>query len=380
MAVGARQDNPRRDGRGDREAYSRSGPLAPHLFHRRALFWLKLGSLSLFVIAVIAALAAMSVARELLMPVAAGILLGLIIGPIGDRGRKRGIPAALTFSALVLAFLTGMYLILGLLQPIVQDLVAALPGLSQRMFQLWERLQHALGAQPLLQIPLAPVPVPAPPAPPAPSEAVTLATKAVAVLTPALSQLIVFITVLVIFLAGREEIRRALIFSFRRRASRLAMLQTLSSVENQLTDYFQVVTLINAAFGSLIAGCFWLLEVPGAISWGVIAFVLNYLPVVGPLMMKSALAIFGAVFANTVVEGVAPFLCYLGFSLIEANLVTPKIVGKRIATDPLLVFLSIAFWTWLWGFAGAFLAMPILAIASVLLQTFVREKRPELPP
>ncbi len=351
------------------------GALGPTV--RRMLRWLKISGISLAILAMLAIFAALSVAREVLMPVGAAIVVGLIIGPIGDRGRKRGIPTAVTFTALVVGFLVAMYLVVILLQPIVQDLIATLPSISLRVLHLSERLQQALRELPFLQPSSAHAPAAA--TAPAAPDAVNLATRAVSVVTPALSQLLIFIFVLVLFLAGRSSIRQTMAFSFRKRESRLAMLKTLSSVENQLTDYFQVVTIINLVLGVLVAGSFWALGVPGAFSWGLMAFVLNYLPVVGPLLMKAALIVFGLIFASNLVEGAAPFVVFLCLSVVEANLVTPKVIGNRITMDPLLVFISVIFWTWLWGFAGAFLAMPLLAITSVIIDTYFHDKEPQLP-
>ena len=74
-----------------------------------------------------------------------------------------------------------------------------------------------------------------------------------------------------------------------------------------------------------------------------------------------------------------PPLIYLSLTTIEGQIVTPLIVGRRVALNPFAVFLSMAWWTWLWGPAGTFLAVPLLIAAMALADAVLAKRRPQLP-
>lgn len=332
-------------------------------------FWLRASTIALAIIAVLALAMALSVARFVMVPATAGIVVGLILGPIGDRGARRAIPSAITYTLLVIALFGGLVAVAALLMPVIQVVSAALPSAANRLDTLMGMLKDWTDAINALKSSIFGAPRLASQSGAAEDQAsaIEIATATMAYVTPAVSQLVIFLFTLILFLAGRADLKAAITLAWKERDRRLAALRTLAGIESRLTDYFLVVTVINLALGSVVAAAFWLIGVPGWMSWGLIAFVLNFLPVVGPLMMKVALLAFGLLVQPDLLAGAAPLAVFLVISLIEANFVTPRVVGERITMNPLIVFLSVVFWTWLWGFAGAFLAMPLLAIASVIL-------------
>lgn len=341
-----------------------------HRVARLSLRWLRIIGACLIALTIIAIGFILSAARSVLMPVVAGIVVGLIIGPLGDRAKAFGVPPALTFTLVILALLGGFAAAGALVLPTLETLATALPMVRERLAGLAHHAEGWLGGarlfsgqqQSLDQATL-----------------IDWASKALAVLTPALSQALIFLFTLLLFLAGRKDLRKTLTLAIWTREKRLAALKTLSNVENRLTDYFLIMGSINAVLAALVWGVFAVLAVPGAERWAALVFLLNILPVVGPLLIKAGLLAYALVFAPGVVAGWLPLVIFLGISLIEANLVTPRIVGARMTMNPLLVFVSVIFWTWLWGFPGAFLAMPFLAIAGAIHAENTAIARPRLP-
>lgn len=335
-------------------------------------YFLRMAAYSLMAIALILAIAALHAAKFVAIPVVAGIVIGLIIGPVGDRGHQWGIPKALTFALLVVALAGAIGLTIWLALPVMQIVLGALPEALERLRRVLDFARDWLstfdqfrGGKTSLPAGFQPVEA----APPSPTtNTVDLATSALAIVTPALSQAIIFLFSLTLFLASRSHWRLAFAQLFVEREHRLHVLKSYSAIENQLANYFLVVTGINLGVGIVVGGLFWLAGIPAAFSWAVLAFMLNYLPVVGPLFLKVLLVAFGFLIYPDFGRAVLPVGLFLMVSLIEGNLVTPKIVGARITMDPLTVFLTVVFFTWLWGFAGAFLAMPLLAIAAVVFQ------------
>jgi predicted PurR-regulated permease PerM len=113
------------------------------------------------------------------------------------------------------------------------------------------------------------------------------------------------------------------------------------------------------------AGIAAMLGFPHPLLWGVFAAVMNYIPYLGPLLVLGVFFIIGVVVFPTLHEPILAPLLFLGLNTLEGQVITPTFVGHRLTINPFLVFVSIAFWTWLWGPLGAFLAVPLLVTAMV---------------
>jgi len=131
-------------------------------------------------------------------------------------------------------------------------------------------------------------------------------------------------------------------------------------VQRKISDYLFGVSLINFGVGLIVAGALFFLGVPNPVMWGVLAAVLNYVPYFGPMVMAVLLAAVGLLTFNTLSNVLLPAGVYLALHLLESNLVTPILIGRRMALNPLAIFASLIFWFWLWGVPGALLSVPIL--------------------
>ncbi|MFL6950623.1 MAG: AI-2E family transporter, partial [Xanthobacteraceae bacterium] len=207
----------------------------------------------------------------------------------------------------------------------------------------------------------------------------SLVAPVLTVLTPAVGELIVFFGTLFFFLLGRNEMRRYLVHVFHDRDARLLSLHILNDVERELTDYLTVVTVINilVGFGTAVIAHF--AGLPNIAVWGVLAFVLNYIPYLGPLAMNLVLFAVGIVTFPTLGEALIAPACFIAMTTLEGHFITPSIMGRRLTLNPLNVFLALAFWTWLWGPIGAFLAVPLLITALVALKHVFPKPEVNLP-
>ena len=112
----------------------------------------------------------------------------------------------------------------------------------------------------------------------------------------------------------------------------------------------------------------WWLDLPNPLLWGVIAAVLSFVPYIGPLIITGLLLMAGVSSFDTLPDRLAPALVFMLIHSVEANIVSPLIVGRRLSLSPISVFLSVMFWGWLWGIAGALIAMPVLIALRNLAQ------------
>jgi predicted PurR-regulated permease PerM len=321
-------------------------------------------------------LALLYVAREIAMPVIMGLVVGLFIAPLADRGQRFGIPAPLTTLAVVALVIGAVGGALYLILPGVSDFAEAAPRISAGFQRIVNSIGGLISVFDLIRDGAADG---AALVTKTETSKVDMAAKIASFLTPALAQTIIFLFTLLLFSASRGDIRSALVRSFNDRERRLSALRSFNEAENKLTDYIVTVFAINVGLGAAVGVTMWLAGVPGALVWGFLAFILNFLPVVGPLLLKIALVVFGLAAYPTIAGAMIPIAVFLAISMVEANVVTPRIVGNKITMNALAVFLSVVFWTWMWGFAGAFLAMPLLAIASVVHDEFRSDPSPKLP-
>jgi predicted PurR-regulated permease PerM len=137
-------------------------------------------------------------------------------------------------------------------------------------------------------------------------------------------------------------------------------------IQQNISNYLFSVSLINLGLGLVVGGGLCFLGVPNAAMWGVFAAVLNFVPYFGPIAGVIVLGTVGLLTFDTLWKGLLPPAWYLLFHLLEANLITPILLGRRFTLNPVVIFVSLIFWTWLWGVPGALLSVPILVSIKVV--------------
>ena len=137
-------------------------------------------------------------------------------------------------------------------------------------------------------------------------------------------------------------------------------------IQQNISHYLFSVSLINIGMGLVVGGGLFFLGVPNAAMWGVCVAVLNFVPYFGPVAGVIVLAAVGLLTFNTLWQGLLPPAWYLGLHALEANLITPVLLGRRFTLNPVVLFVSLIFWMWLWGVPGALLSVPILVSIKVV--------------
>ena len=139
-------------------------------------------------------------------------------------------------------------------------------------------------------------------------------------------------------------------------------------VQRNISNYLFSVSLINVGLGVFAGTGLYLIGVPNAAMWGMILTLFNYVPYFGPVLGMLLLGMVGLISFDTVWLSVLPFSWYLLLHLVEANLVTPMVLGRRFTLNPVVIFISLIFWTWLWGVPGALLSVPILVSIKAIAE------------
>lgn len=202
----------------------------------------------------------------------------------------------------------------------------------------------------------------------------TFVEPVVGFLTPAISQLVIFFGMLFFLLIGQQELRRNLILVFSGKERRLRVIRILNEIEEDLARYVITVSAINFVLGSLAAIGASVIGLPNPVLWGVLAFLCNFVPYLGPAFVLCVLFGVGLINFSSLGHALIMPAYYLALTTLEGHFITPNIVGKRFTLSPLVVFLALVFWTWMWGPIGGFVATPILIAGLIIFNEFFPEE------
>jgi predicted PurR-regulated permease PerM len=360
----------------------RSTPLGitdPKPFERHEDFWRAAAQAATITMCVLLFGTFLYVARPLLLPVLCAVVVALTFGPVIKFATARGVPSWVMALAVVLVVIFAANIAIVMLTAPTTDVLKRAPEIGaafkeklhvfDRPLIAWEQLRAALGLEPGKGFDLNPGP---------------LAQGLLVVVTPAavqfLLQLVLFIGTLFFFILGRSSFRQSAVNWFSAREARLQTLRILNDIELNLSGYLIVVTAINLSLGAVTVLMTWAMGIPAPLLWGALAFTLNYIPYVGPSIMYVLLFVAGLLTYPTLLGALMPPLVFIAITTIEGQFLTPAIVGRQVLqVHPLAIFLGIAFWAWMWGPLGAFLATPILIVARVVLDHLYPREAADLP-
>jgi len=173
-----------------------------------------------------------------------------------------------------------------------------------------------------------------------------------------------FFAVLVIFffLSGWTRMRKRTITTRSSFSGAMTTARVIQQVVDATSTYLGTITMVNIGMGAVVALMLWLIGMESPLMWGGIVAVLNYIPYLGPIASALLLAIGGLMLFPDPWYALLPSVAFIGVHLVEANLVTPTVVGRRLTINPLMILLALSFWAWVWGTTGALLAVPLLII------------------
>jgi predicted PurR-regulated permease PerM len=137
-------------------------------------------------------------------------------------------------------------------------------------------------------------------------------------------------------------------------------------IQQNISHYLFSVSFINLGLGVVVSVGLYFMGVPNAAMWGLVAALLNFVPYFGPGAGIILLAVVGLLTFDSLWQAVLPPAWYLVMHLLESNLVTPVLLGRRFTLNPVVIFVSLIFWTWLWGVPGALLSVPLLVSIKVV--------------
>jgi predicted PurR-regulated permease PerM len=330
------------------------GPIDPPL-RRTASPWLGRGLLF------IAALFLLESARPLLLPVAIAIVFTFVLAAPVRALRRAGIHEY-AGAGIVIAAALGVIVVLAMLIAapaaawwsraplIVHELVAAL-----------ERWRDALFPY------STPAPLARAPALPGGDFGERLASEGWTFTRLAIGETIAFalsasatVILLYFLLASEHWLVSRTVAAIRRPRTRALVLCGVRQAQRDIGLFIRTMSIVNLALGIATGLALWLIGLPNPVLWGTTTAVLAFIPYLGPLLISVLLLLAGSVTFGTGLAMLGPPAAFLALHGLEANFLSPLIMGHRLRLSPVFVFLSVMFWGWLWGLAGAFIAVPLL--------------------
>jgi predicted PurR-regulated permease PerM len=176
------------------------------------------------------------------------------------------------------------------------------------------------------------------------------------------------ITVLMLFflLSSGELFMRRLVEILPNFRDKKRAVEMSYEVEENISAYLLTISIMNALVGLAAGLAMWAIGVPDPILWGALAFILNYVLILGPLTGMALFFVAGLMSFDALWQALIPPGAYLIIHMIEGEWVTPMLVAKRFTLNPVLVIGSLIFWDWMWGIPGALLAVPMLAVFKIV--------------
>lgn len=306
----------------------------------------------------------LSTGSVVFLPIAAALVLTVILSPLADSLARLGLPNTLASVVALLTLLGGVMLALALvLQPaltLVEQIPTLIDTVGKRFTELRDQFQWiarindriaALNESGAREVVLA--------------EPSLLATIAFA--TPSVIVEFILTLLMTFFMVeARVRLRQKLLFGRASFGTSIKAARALREVQDRVASYILTVALINAGVGVVAAIGAWALGLPAPIMWGGLAMIMNFVPYIGPLLMVGLTALFGIGTSETLLLGLIPAAAYLALHTVEANVVTPAVLGARFTMNPVMILIALSYFTWIWGVLGALLSVPILLILTAL--------------
>lgn len=328
----------------------------------------------LIILATIACGVVLYIADDLAAPMTLAIVIGIIVAPLMDALERIGVPGGVAATLILIATVGGLAVLGFALEPLLWRIVDEIPsirlelrslmyefqGVIQGIDNAQEQMKEALGA--------------AEEAAAGSGEGegggggpeVPTLTDAVFLAPIILGQFLIFAGTFYFFLVTRLRVYAALA----RRLSAVGESGVLKSrfhrAEYLVSRYFVTISIINAVLGTALSAYLVAIGLPLPFVWGAGAAILNFVLYVGPTAVICGLLLSGLINFDGLMS-FAPALGFLCLNMIEAQFVTPSLVGKHVSLNPLLVFTVLCFGIWFWGPIGGIVAIPVIVVVMTLV-------------
>ena len=321
---------------------------------------------SLNVIMLIAVFATCYFAKDLLLPILLGFLIALTLSPLSRGLARIGIPhwvsavglIGVTAAAIAAVIYFSSGTVVGWMDSAQQmgtELQLKLSGIFNQLEnvrQAGEDVANLTANDPTVQEVVVKQP--------------TLIDSAMSVLSNVGATLAVSLVLASFLLASGDMFYIKLVQSFPTMSGKKRALTMVYDIERRVSHYLLTIAVINACLGICVGVALYFIGLPYPYIWGIAAFLLNFLPYLGAITGVALVAALSIITFDSFAYALLAPAAYLTLTTIEGNFVTPTLLGRRLELNTVAVFLTVVLWGWLWGIAGALVAVPFLVVFKVV--------------
>jgi predicted PurR-regulated permease PerM len=315
---------------------------------------------------ILALLAALYVASPIILPVVLAIVLKLFLQPVVRLTDRLGVPHGVGAAMAILLLVLGLAaLISGVASPAASwagKLPDAIPKIQQQLAFLTRPIESLEWMMGQLQDVTGSNGGP----PQGPSHSFNVMGALFSGTTTVAAGLFTTLVVLFFLLVSGETFMRRFVEILPSFAEKRQAVEITLDIERNISAYLITVTLINLVVGTLTLCVMWATGVANPLLWGLIAFVVNFVPILGPMVALVIFLMAGVLSLGVTWWALLPVGLYFLIHVIEGEIVTPMLLARRFTINPVAVILALLFWYWMWGVPGAILAVPMLAMTKIV--------------
>ncbi len=322
--------------------------------------------LALGAVIAIALLAALYIARAVVLPLVLAVLFSFLLSPIVRFLHGLGLPEMLAAALVLVALLFGVVIGIVLLAEPASQWLRRVPevaeALQHRLHYVLEAFRRfTMATQEVQRIATGPV------------EAPTVELRGgglpgflIGRTWQIVAGLVMMLFLLYFLLATGHLFLRKLVRVLPRFGEKRLAVIIVRQIERDVSQYLFTVTLINAALGLVVGFVMYALQMPNPVLWGAMAGLLNFVPYLGPMVTLVVLTSVAVLTFSELTSALLRPATFLALTTLEGQLLTPLILGRRLMLNPVVIFISLIFWAWLWGIIGALIAVPLTMIVKIL--------------
>ncbi len=325
-------------------------------------------SLALTGLFVLALFYTLYLGRSFFLPIVLALLLSFVLSPVVRFLRKLRIPTALGAGLVVFGLLGGLvlgvYELAGPASEWAQKAPRSLRRLERKLSELKKPVQTVSKATQQMEK-MTEVGGGGTQPRKVEVQTETLGEKMFTQVSALIAGGVVVFILLFFLLASGDLFLRKMIKVMPSLGDKKRAVDIARQIQTDISAYLSTVTLINIALGLATWGILTLIGFPNPLLWGVLATVTNYIPYLGAIVMMAVLTAVGFLTFDDAGQALMAPGAYLGLNLIESYILTPIVLGRRLTLNPVVIFLGLTFWGWLWGITGAVLAVPIMVVFKI---------------
>ena len=313
-------------------------------------------------------------AKPLMLPVVVAVAFTFVLAAPVRWLRRHGLSEFVGAALVIASILAVIALLVSLLAAPAAQWWARAPETVHQILDSAHRLRSA--AFPLAPAAPAAGTRSARPAPPAADPlAEQLKTEGLSITRAALGQMLSFavsasatVFLLYFLLASERWLIARTIEAIPRQRTRALLLGGIRQAQRDIGLFITTMGLISIGLGIATGIALAAIGFPNPVLWATTTAVLTFVPYIGPVLVTLALLVAGGMESGPGLAMLVPPALFLALHFVESNFLSPLIMGRRLRISPVFVFLSVLFWSWLWGIAGAFVAVPLLLALRAVSQ------------